>query len=182
MKLRLCYDARMHELPLKIVRQTFEFFVAKGKIFQIPYGIPPELSKLEKGVFVAAFEKHGFKPRGRVGAIFPTKPNLALEIQEQTVRLAKTHHFSKHDLPFLSYELLFIRTPYLLADISHLKPESGLLIRLSTGKTVYSLPIRQDEPPRERLNEICRRDNVDLNTTSHRLYQFDVEKLNESHT
>lgn len=169
----------MRDAMLKIVRQTFETYVSKGDIFQIPYSLPAELQKPGNGVFVAAFERLGRRPRGRVGQMTPSKPTLAAEIQAQTIALAKTYSFRKQDLPFLAFELLIAQTARLLTDLNNLKPDDGLLIRTDTGKTLYSLPSFVKKTPAERFKQTCAKEGIDGTIANVRIYQFAIDKFNE---
>jgi len=171
----------MQELSIEIVRKTFEYYILKQEIYQIPYVLPAELSRAKNGLFVAAFERIGPTPRGRVGSIFPSKSSLCEEIQSHTISLAKTYAFRKNDLPFLTYELLIIKTPYLLAHISELKQENGLLIRTEKGKIAYSLPTSIYKKPEQRLADTCGANKIDRAVTGLRLYYFMTEKINEQH-
>lgn len=169
----------MQDLQLEIVRKTFEHYILKQELYQIPYMLPPELSKAKNGIFVAAFERIGSTPRGRVGSIFPSKSNLCDEIQLHTISLATTFAFRKNDLPLLVYELLLIKTPHLLANLCDLDRENGLLIRTKTGKIAYSLPSAVFKKPEHLLSDICKTSGIDQATTGLRLYQFKIERINE---
>ena len=165
----------MHELSIKILRQTFELFVTKGEIYTIPFTLPKELSRPANGIYVAAFENPSLNPRGKVGSYMPSKTIMANEIQHQAIILAKTFYFRKRDLPFLIYELKIINTPYFLSDLSFLLPEKGLLVRADSGKSGISIPETIKKTPQERLQEICRLENIDNDISRFRLYQFDVQ-------
>ncbi|MDO8511753.1 MAG: hypothetical protein Q7S57_00630 [bacterium] len=169
----------MRELSIEIVRKTFEYYILKQGLYRIPYELPPELSRAKNGIFIAVFERIGLTPRGRVGSIFPSKSTICEEIQAHTISLAKTYAFRKNDLPFLTYELLMIKTPHLLSHISELKQENGLLIRTETSKIAYSLPASIYKKPEQRLAETCSANGIDRGITDLRLYHFGTEKINE---
>lgn len=169
----------MHELSIRIVRQTFELFVTKGEIYTIPFTLPKELSGPANGIYIAAFETASKSPRGRVGSYMPSKPIMADEIRHQTITLAKTFYFCKRDLPFLGYELKIVDTPYFLSDLSFLSPEKGLLVRTHSGKSGVSMPEARKKTPKERLWEIRERDNIDEDASRFRLYEFDVQTIHE---
>lgn len=169
----------MHELSIRILRQTFELFVTRGKIYTIPFTLPKELSKPASGVYAAAFENPSMGLRGRVGSYMPLKPIMADEIQHQAITLAKTFFFSKRDLPFLTYELTIVETPHFLSDLSFLPKEKGLLVRSDFGKSGISMPENKNKTPQERLREICGRENINDDASRFRLYQFDVQTLHE---
>jgi hypothetical protein len=169
----------VRDISLKIVRQTFETYVSKGQIYRIPFSLPPNLTKPESGVFVAAFEQLGLTPRGRVGAIFPSAPTLAEEIQMHTISLAKTYAFRKQDLPFLTYELLITKTPHRLSNLDDLKQENGLLVRTDTGKIAFSLPSHNNKSPQQRFSESCAKEGINIELAHPRIYQFLIERFNE---
>lgn len=167
------------QFALRLFRRTFEQVVRKGTVPSLPTVVPKELAKPESGVYVAAFENPGRKPRGRVGSYLPTKPTLAEEIQVQAVTLAETFPFRKEDLPFLTYELLLTKAPQFLADISDLHSGAGLLVRTSQGQQGVSLPGATARAPEERLSEACRRGGIDRRTDDIRMYEFGINVMSE---
>lgn len=174
-----CYYLWVHELSIKILRQTFELFVSRGEIHRTPITLPKELSGPANGVYVAAFENPSLNPRGRVGSYMPSKPVMIDEIQHQTITLAKTFPFNKRDLPFLIYEMKIIDTPYFLSDLSFLLPEKGLLVRTDSGRSGISMPDKRKKTPQARLFEICKRENINNEASRFRLYQFNVQTIHE---
>lgn len=175
---RVCYPTRVH-FALRLFRQTFEQFVKKGVVPPLPNVLPQELQRAESGVYVAAFENPGRKPRGRVGSYLPTKSTLGEEIQVQAVMLADTFPFRREDLPFLTYEVLLTQSPQLLADISDLPPDAGLLVRSGRGQQGVALPGAAKRTPEERFLEVCRRAGVDHALDNVRLYTFGIDVLDE---
>lgn len=156
-----------------------ESALRKGEIPELPSVVPTELTSIRTGIYVAAFERLGRKPRGRVGSYLPTKRSLAEEIIHQTVRLLETFPFQKEDLPQLTYELRITRPPALLADLDELKPDAGLLVRTSTGKTGVSLPAAWEQTPEERFHDACARGHINPKIEETRLYTFAVETITE---
>lgn len=167
------------QFALRLVRKTMELALRKGEIPELPSMIPTELSSIRTGIYIAAFERLGRKPRGRVGSYLPTKLSLAEEIIHQTVRLLETFPFEKEDLPHLLYELRMTKSPSLLADLGELKADAGLLVRTSKGKTGVSLPSPRAVTPDERFREACRHGEINLHTDDTRLYTFAVETITE---
>jgi len=169
----------MDEALVRIFRQVFEGFVGKREIPELPAVLPRKLKKVEGGIYVAAFENPGKKPRGRVGSYMPLKSTLAEEIQFWAVELARTFPFRKQDLPFLQYEISLVKTPCLLASIDHLEAQNGLLVRSDMGKTGVSLPNSKYTDPGQRLKEAYRRAGIQQLGSSVRLYQFEVQQIHE---
>lgn len=167
------------QFALRLFRQTFEYCVRKGAIPPLPATVPPELQKVEGGVYVAAFENPGRKPRGKVGFYLPTKSSLAEEIQTQALTLTETFPFRKEDLPYLTYELFFTRAPRFLADLSSLRSDAGLLVRSSLGRQGVSLPGVFMRSPQERFLEACERANIDQRIDTVRFYMFDIDVVRE---
>ena len=170
----------MRDLALKIVRQTFETYVTKNSVFTIPFTIPPELSKPDCGVYIMVFNEPGHILRGSQGSHKPTRPNLALEIQHQTILMVKKTLVTKQDLSRLSFELIITRTPSLLADLGSLRPEDGLMVRTDKSVVGISLPNGYKMNPLERLNKLCAQEGVDIASSSPRYYKFIVERFSES--
>lgn len=156
-----------------------ESALRKGEIPEVPAVIPEELSSISTGIYVTAFERLGRKPRGRVGSYLPTKATLAEEIIHQTVRLLETFPFKKEDLPNLLYELRLTKPPALLADLSELKSDAGLLVRTSQGKTGVSLPSAREQAPNDRFREACAQGEINPSIEDTRLYTFGVETMTE---
>lgn len=167
----------MMQFALRLVRKTMESALRKGEIPEPPAVVPQELSSISTGIYVAAFERVGKKPRGRVGSYLPTKSSLAEEIVYQTSRLLETFPFQKDDLPRLVYELRFTRPPALLADLDELKLEAGLLVRTSGGKTGVALPTAHEQMPAERFREACTNGNINPTFEDTRSYTFAVETI-----
>lgn len=174
----VCYRTSVH-FALRLFRQTFEQIVKKGVIPPLPAAVPKELQRAESGVYVAAFEKPGRKPRGRVGSYLPTKSTLAEEILVQAATLADTFPFRREDLPFLTYEVLLTKPPQFLADISDLPPDAGLLVRSSRGQQGVSLPGAIAREPWERFREICRQAGINERLDDARTYKFGIDVLSE---
>lgn len=170
----------MRKIALKILRRTFEEFVRRGTWHPLPPVLPHELTRAESGVYVAAFENPGRKPRGRVGSYLPTKSTLAEEIQAQAVRLAGAYPFRKEDVPFLEFEALLTKPPHLLADIAGLDSAAGLLVRTSTGKHGVSLPAARQRDAHKRLADVCRRAGIDAALDGIRIYEFAIDVLRET--
>jgi len=167
------------QFAIRLVRKTMESALRKGEIPPLPSMVPHELAGIRTGIYIAAFERLGRKPRGRVGSYLPTKLSLAEEIIHQTVRLLETFPFQKEDLPHLMYELRLTKSPALLADLSELKPDSGLLVRTSQGKTGVALPSAREQTPSDRFREACTHGAIDPKTEDTRLYTFAVETITE---
>lgn len=157
-----------------------ESLLRKGEIPSPPTVVPEDLSSIRTGIYIAAFENPGRKPRGRVGSYLPTKPTLAEEIVYQTVRLVETFPFRKEDLPYLTYELLLTEPPALLATLSELKPDAGLLVRTSQGRQGLSLPGARERTPEERLREACAQHGINPTIEDARLYEFSVDTITEA--
>lgn len=145
----------------------------------LPGVIPAAFSRIESGVYVAAFEKPGWQPRGRVGSYLPTRATLAEEIQVQARRLAEAFPFRKEDLPFLAYEILLTGPPFFLAELSELKETAGLLVRTSKGRHGVSLPGAVLRSPAERFAEACGQAGIDSHTDDFRAYAFSIDVLRE---
>ncbi len=167
------------QFAVRLVRKTMESLLRKGAPPELPSVMPEELASIQTGIYIAAFENPGRKPRGRVGSYLPTKRTLADEIVHQTARLLATFPFRKEDLPYLTYELLLTRPPSLIAALSHLRPDAGLLVRTSHGKPGVSLPGVNERMPEDRLREACTHGGIDPRIEDIRLYQFAVEVVKE---
>lgn len=168
------------QFALRLVRKTMERALRKGEIHGVPDVVPEDLASIRTGIYVAAFENPGRKARGRVGSHLPTKSSLAEEIIHQTVRLLQTFPFRKEDLPYLTYEILLTHPPSLLAALSALRSDAGLLVRTSRGTSGISLPSAQERTPEERLREACVNGGIDQNTQDTRLYEFAVDVIREN--
>lgn len=167
------------QFAVRLVRKTMESLLRKGEIPEPPAVVPEGFSSPRTGIYIAAFENPGRKPRGRVGSYLPTKPTLAEEIIHQTVRLVETFPFRKEDLPHLTYELLLTKSPALLATLTALQPDSGLLVRTSQGKQGLSLPGARERTPEERLREACAQHGINPMIEDTRLYEFAVDTVTE---
>ncbi|KYH33519.1 AmmeMemoRadiSam system protein A [Neomoorella mulderi] len=64
-------------LPVRLARQSLEYYLRTGKVLPVPEPLPPELAG-RAGAFVS-IKKHG-SLRGCIGTIGPTRTNLAEEI------------------------------------------------------------------------------------------------------
>ncbi|MDK2821322.1 MAG: hypothetical protein PWP31_1287 [Clostridia bacterium] len=64
-------------LPVKLARQSLEYYLRTGEVLPVPDPLPPELSD-QGGAFVS-IKKHG-NLRGCIGTTGPTRSNLAEEI------------------------------------------------------------------------------------------------------
>lgn len=168
----------MNEIALKIFRESFENFIRKKELPPLPKALPRNLTGPHAGVYAAAFEKIGRKPRGRVGTYMPLKSTLAQEIQYQAMNLGQNFPFRKEDLPFLTYELLLTQSPHLLTDIHDLNPYFGLLVK-TRNKNGVSLPLKETEP-KQRLEEACSRAQIDYRNEELRLYEFPIEVVQET--
>ncbi len=164
---------------IKIFRKAFEDFVRKGALPPLPAVVPSGLSKAGMGVYAAAFEVPGWKPRGRVGRYLPTKPNLAAEINETAAILARTFPFRKEDLQHLKFEISFVKPPEFLPDIANLDRAKAILVKTDTRKSSFLLPSLDDADPLARLEEALRRGNIDRRYDDIRIYQMDVETIRE---
>lgn len=167
------------QFALRLVRRTMESLLRKGALPELPTVLPEDLASIRTGIYLAAFENPGRKPRGRVGSYLPSKPTLAEEIVHQTVRLVETFPFRKEDLPYLTYELLLTQPPTLLPGIAELRPDAGLLLRTSRGKQGVSLPGAKARTPAERFAEACAQGVIDPLFDDIRLYEFPVEAVAE---
>lgn len=156
-----------------------ESLLRKGERPGLPAVVPEDLSFIKTGIYIAAFENPGRKPRGRVGSYLPTKPSLAEEIVYQTTRLVDTFPFRKEDLPYLTYELLLTHPPSFLSTLLNLKAGHGLLVRTSRGKHGVSLPGARERSPDERLREACAHGGIDPRIDDVRLYTFAVDTITE---
>lgn len=157
-----------------------ESLLRKGKLPDLPSIIPEGLSSIRTGIYIAAFEHPGRKPRGRVGSYLPSKATLAEEIIFQTARLIETFPFRKEDLPHLSFELLFTEPPTLLASLADLPVNVGLLVRASRGKQGVSLPGVNERAPDERFREACAHGGIDPRTEDSRVYTFVVKTASDA--
>ncbi len=157
-----------------------ESLLRKREIPELPKVMPEDLASIRTGIYIAAFENPGRKPRGRVGWYLPTKSTLAEEIVHQTVRLAETFPFRKEDLPHLTYELLLTKPPSLLAALSELPSGFGLLVRTAMGKQGVSLPGSRERTPDERFREACAQNGINPVIDDVRLYEFAVETVTEA--
>lgn len=167
------------QFAVRLVRKTMESLLRKGELPALPSVVPDELTSIRTGIYIAAFENPGRKPRGRVGSYLPTKSTLAEEIVFQTKHLTETFPFRKEDLPYLSYELLLTRPPTFLSTLSALGPEAGLLVRTSRGKHGVSLPGARERTPDERFREACVHGDIDPTIDDARLYAFAVDTMSE---
>lgn len=167
------------QFAVRLVRKTMESLLRKGEPPALPSVMPEELASIRTGIYIAAFENPGRKPRGRVGSYLPTKRTLADEIVHQTSRLLATFPFRKEDLPYLTYELLLTQPPSLLPALSHLRPEAGLLVRTAHGKHGVSLPGVNERTPTHRFREACAHGGIDPHVEDLRLYHFSVEVVKE---
>lgn len=167
------------QFAVRLVRKTVESLLRKGKPPELSAVLPAELSSIRTGIYVAAFENPGRKPRGRTGSYLPSKPSLAEEIAYQSQRLVETFPFRKEDLPYLSYELLLTSPPAFLSTLSALRPDAGLLVRTSQGKHGVSLPGARERTPEERFREACSQGSINPQTEDTRIYEFVVETVTE---
>lgn len=156
-----------------------ESALRKGEIPEVPAVVPEELSSISTGIYVTAFERLGRRPRGHVGSYLPTKATLAEEIIHQTIRLLEAFPFKKEDLPNLLYELRMTKPPALLADLHELKPDAGLLVRTSQGKTGVSLTSAREHAPNDRFRDACAQGEINPSIEDTRLYMFGVETITE---
>lgn len=168
------------QFAVRLVRKTMESLLRKGAPLPIPPMVPQELATVRGGIYVAAYENPGRKPRGRVGSYLPSKPTLVEEILHQTTRLLDIYPFKKEDLPHLTYELLVTHPPSLLATLSELSPEDGLLVRTSRGKHGVSLPTTRERTPEERFADACMSGAIDPRIEESRSYQFAIDTITES--
>lgn len=167
------------QFAVRLVRKTVESLLRKGELPELPAVLPDELSSIWTGIYVAAYENPGRKPRGRVGSYLPTKPSLAEEIIYQSQRLVDTYPFRKEDLPYLSYELLLTRPPAFLSTLAALHPGAGLLVRTSRGKHGVSLPGARERTPEERFQEACGQGRIDPKIDDPRIYEFPVDTVTD---
>lgn len=156
-----------------------ETILRKGELPELPSLLPEGLSSIRTGIYIAAFEYPGRKPRGRVGSYLPSKSTLAQEIVYQTARLVETFPFRKEDLPHLAYELLFTEPPTLLASLTDLQGDVGLLVRSARGKQGVSLPGAKERTPDDRFREACAHGDIDSRTEDFRVYTFAVETASD---
>lgn len=167
------------QFAVRLIRRAMESALKRGEVLSVPKVVPQELASIHTGIYVGAYEKPGRKPRGRVGSYLPTKATLAEEIIHQTTRLLQIYPFTKEDLPHLTYELLLTQSPRLLAQLSDLRPEVGLLVRTSRGKHGVSLPVPHERTPDQRFSEACAQGDIDQAVDDTRLYTFPVERITE---
>lgn len=167
------------QFAIRLVRRTMESVLRKREVPPLPTVVPEELTTIRTGIYVAAYEYPGRKPRGRIGSYLPTKTTLAEEIVHQTCRLLEVYPFTKEDLPRLTYELLLTHPPSLLALLSSLQADAGLLVRTPRGKSGISLPALWDRTNEERFREACAQAEIDPRAEDTRLYAFAIDTIRE---
>lgn len=166
------------QFTLRLFRTAFEQLIRRGDVPPLPASLPQEFSRAENGVYVAAFERAGRKPRGRVGSYLPTKATLAEELQSQAQALRDTFPFRKEDLPYLTYEVALTSSPHFLPSLAELPADQGLLVKTPNGRQGVSLPGATPRAPEERLKEACARGQIEAAEPT-RLYTFRVDIFRE---
>ncbi len=169
---------KQESAPVKIAREAIEAYICEGKIIEPPKDTPGDLLNRQAGVFVSL--KIGNMLRGCIGTMYPTQPNIALEIIRNAIQSAtwdpRFPPVQPPELSSLVYSVDIMEEPEEVPDESHLDPkEYGVIVESGPCVGVL-LPDLDGVDTVEQQVDIARKKAGIAPGKSLKLYRFKVTR------
>jgi len=160
----------------KLARKSLEYYIRTGKIMPVSSDLPKEMLERKAGVFVS-IKKNG-ELRGCIGTVFPTKPNIALEIIHNAISAGchdpRFFPVEEDELDELIYSVDILTEPVPVKDLSELDPKRyGVIVRKG-GRSGLLLPdLEGIETAEEQIRIALRKAGINENE-NYTIEKFEV--------
>jgi AmmeMemoRadiSam system protein A len=143
-------------------RRCLETYIREGRRLPLPETMPPEL-KEAASVFVS-LKKDG-NLRGCIGTLTPTRPNLAVEIQENAISAGTQDYrflpVEPEELDDLVYSVDVLGKPEPISDISELDPRKyGVIVRYGAKSGVLLPDLQGVDTARQQVEIACQKAGI----------------------
>ncbi|MDY6836289.1 MAG: AmmeMemoRadiSam system protein A [Chloroflexota bacterium] len=167
---------KKHHPLVELAKETVEYYVQEGKVFQ-PSVTHPEMAE-KAGVFVS-LKKQG-ELRGCIGTFNPTKDSIAEEIVANAVNSAtrdpRFPPVQLAELPDLEYSVDVLSQPEFIENSDDLDPKKYGVIVESGWRRGLLLPDLEGVDTAQLQIDICRRKAGILPDEPIALYRFEVKR------
>lgn len=148
---------------VNLARMSLETFVKRGRVLDIPEGLPDGMLSNEAGVFVS-IKKHG-QLRGCIGTTMPTRKNIAEEIIYNAIssgsRDPRFDPVEKEELDSLEYSVDVLKEPEPVKSVNELDvARYGVIVRAG-GRSGLLLPnLEGVDTPEEQVGIALRKAGI----------------------
>ncbi len=165
-------------IPVKLARQSLEYYLEKGKFLPVPSPLP-DMLKEKKACFVT-LKKNGHL-RGCIGTIEPYRKMLANEIIENSVSAGtKDPRFTpitRDELEELDISVDVLSKPEKVSGVDELDPKQYGIIVMSSGKSGVLLPNLEGVDTVEMQLSITLEKAGIRQDEEYEIYRFKVERF-----
>lgn len=140
-------------LPLRLAKESLEYYLRTGQVLPAPEPLPPELGG-RAGVFVS-LKKFG-ELRGCIGTISPTRANIAEEIIYNALSAGledpRFPPVREEELPFLEYSVDILSEPEPVEGLKDLDPRTyGVIVSRGRRRGLLLPDLEGINTPEEQL-------------------------------